>query len=283
MYYHPICPPFLHHSYDESLETHTEEIRRLVDSFDEVTVLLYDIVEEPSREQPFREKEQQHQTTTISVLTPKPRYDTVQYLSSLRFHIGLDKNVKWCLFRAIRPDDTLFSLQEWYHATHHLFDALVLTGNHWNPLKMEHVYPALPRSTKKLGAVLIPHRPEERARVLQRKNNIGVDFFVTQLQLYWTREWQEFVEMLGSDLVTLTTVPSSKRQLDFLETLGVQTRGYDHHVDNTLTEKMRHCLELVRTVPFGLEMLPESKKSRVALLDTFLEAFNSNHAHYMKT
>ena len=274
MYYHPICPPFLHHSYDESLETHTEEIRRLVDTFDEVTVLLYDIVEEPSREQ--KEKKQQDQAATISVLTPKPRYDTVQYLSSLRFHIGLDKNVTWCLFRAIRPDDTLHSIKAWYEEHHHLFDALVLTGNHWNPLKMEHVYPALPRTTKKLGAVLIPHRPGEKDRVLHRKNNIGVDFFVTQLQLYRTVEWQEFVEMLGTNLVTLTTVPSSHRQLDFLETLGVQTRGYYHQVDKSLTEKMRHCLDLVRTAPFGLEILPESKKSRVALLDTFLEAFNSN-------
>lgn len=275
MYYHPICPPLLHHSYDDTLQHHAQEIERLVGSFDEVTVLLYDIVEEPSREQ--QEKELQEKQT--NVLVPKPRYDTVRYLQSLR-KVLLNKNVTWCLFRAIRPDDTLLSLQEWYHATHHLFDALVLTGNHWNPLKMEHVYPELPR-TKKLGAVLIPHRPGERARVLRRRNELGVDFFVTQLQLYWTREWQEFVEMLGTDLVTLTTVPSSKKQLEFLDTLGVQTRGYYEYVDNTLHEKMCHCLDLVRTVPFGLEILPETKKSRVALLDKFLEAFNSNHAHYI--
>jgi hypothetical protein len=177
--------------------------------------------------------------------------------------------VQWCLFLAIRPDDTLDSLKMWYGAHQHLFDALVLTGNHWNPLKVEHVYPELPR-IKKLGAVLIPHRPGERGRVLRRKNEVGVDFFVTQLQLYWTLQWEEFVELLGATLITLTTVPFSQRQLDFLEKLGVQTREYTL-VENPLPEKMRHCLDLVHHVPFGLEILPESRKNRLALLETFLE------------
>jgi hypothetical protein len=106
---------------------------------------------------------------------------------------------------------------------------------------------------------------------LHRRNELGVDFFVTQLQLYWTPQWQEFVELLGATLVTLTTVPSSQRQLDFLEKLGVQTREYTL-VENPIPEKMRHCLDLVRHVPFGMEILPESKKSRVALLDKFLQA-----------
>ena len=95
-----------------------------------------------------------------------------------------------------------------------------------------------------------------------------MDFFVTQLQLYPTEDWESFVDLLGNALVTLTTVPSSQKQLEFLATLGVQTQDYGR-VEASLSEKMQHCWDMVEGIPFGVEILPESRKNRRAILDAF--------------
>jgi hypothetical protein len=258
-YYHPLCAPGLDVSMEDSLEMHREEILKLLESFLSVTVMLYDIVEEPSR------------TDTSMTLHPKPRYESLSYLKHLQIKMQRVKGIQWCLFRAIRKEDTLESLHKWYLSHHSFFDALVLTGNHWNPLKLDEVYLSWKSTTgvplKKLGAVLIPHRFGEMERVRKRRE-AGVDFFVTQLQLYPTEEWKYFVNLLGNFLITLTTVPSSQKQLEFLATLGVQTHDYAG-VEASLSVKMQQCWDMVHGIPFGIEILPESRKSRRTILHVF--------------
>lgn len=254
-YHHPLSPPLISASYQEVVNMHHREINALVQKFALVVVLLYDIVDEPSR------------TDSTTTLTPRPRHDSVDYLRHLR-HALSSVQVKWCLFHAIRPDDTLDTLSAWYSEHHVLFDSLVITGNHWNLLKVERVYPvlrALRLPRQELGAVLIPHRAHEMERCVRRKE-CGVDFFVTQLQLYPTPEWREFVRILGPSMITLTTAPTTQKQLDFLETLGVQTQGY-RGIEDPLEEKVRRVLEFVSGQPFGFEILPESKTLRTRVLE----------------
>jgi hypothetical protein len=252
MYFHPLLPPLLGQE-AETLRFHLEEIEYLLKKTPDVTVMVYDVIEEPSR------------TCPTERLTPRKRGDATAYLQQLQRGIGRHR-VSWCLFRAVRTHDTLASLEEWYVQHYQDFDALVITGNHWNSaVKIEIVVPHLLNLAlfeKKMGAVLIPHRPCEKERCLARQQ-LGISFFVTQLQLYPSPLWLNFVDMLGPAMVTLFTVPTSYKQLAFLETLGVCTQKYNERMDKPIQEKMDDCLGWLRE-PYGFDILVE--KNRLSYL-----------------
>ena len=265
-YHHPLAPPLLEASYPDALRVHTREIREIHEVREiqglckasttdggGVVVWIYDMIEEPSRK------------CAGDTLSPRPRHDALQYLVDLRDAVMKTKGVevKWCLFHAIRPEDTLGSLETWYARHYPLFDALVMIGNHWNPLKVDTVIPhflslALPHPL--FGSVVIPHRPGETQRCLDRQRR-GVRFFVSQLQLYPTPEWRYFVHLLGHRMITLTTVPMSERQLHFLETLGVRTDAYQG-LHDTLENNVARCLQWLEGVSYAFEILGEKHRSQ---------------------
>ena len=251
MYFHPLLPPLLGQE-SETLRFHLEEIEYLLKKTEDVTVMVYDVIEEPSR------------TCPTQRLTPRTRQDACAYLQELQKGVGRYR-ASWCLFRAIRTDDTLASLETWYVQHYHDFDALVITGNHWNrSIKLETIVPHLLNlalSEKKMGAVLIPHRDGEKERCLARQQ-LGIPFFVTQLQLYPSQLWLDFTEWLGPAVVTLFTVPSSYKQLAFLETLGVCTARYEN-MEKPIQEKIDDCLGWL-CEPYGFDILAE--KNRLSYL-----------------
>jgi hypothetical protein len=152
-----------------------------------------------------------------------------------------------------------------------VFDSLVLVGNHWNPLKVDVIYPYLRHSIplqeqKQLGAVLIPHRLGEKERCQMRRDQ-GVDFFISQLQLYPTSEWQDFNREFY--LITLTTIPSSVKQLTFLKGLGVLTEGYKD-IHDSMSTKIARCISFVEDTLFGFEILTENPVARQQYVDAIL-------------
>jgi hypothetical protein len=260
MYYHPLTPPLLGEM-STTLVQHGEEIEQILQWTPSslVTVMIYDIVAEPSR------------TVHDEIITPREREDATTYCRQLQRVVGRGRGrARWCLFHAIRPEDTLVSLEMWYVQHYPVLDMLVLTGNHWNPLKIETVVPhllglALP--CRDMGAVLVPHRVGERERCLDRQQR-GISFFVSQIQLYPTPEWRYFVEVLGPHMITLTTVPLSARQLEFLETLGVCVQEYKG-LEKTLENKIQQCLEWFGNVPFGFDILVH--KNRRLFLEALMK------------
>jgi len=255
MYYHPLTPPFLGDT-STTLDHHEKEIEQILQrTSSPLTVIIYDIVAEPSRIHPG------------AILTPRKREEATAYCRQLQQVVGRDR-VRWCLFHAIRPEDTLASLEMWYVQHYPLLDMLVLTGNHWNPLKIETVVPhlldlALP--TREMGAVLLPHRAGERERCLDRLQR-GISFFVSQIQLYPTPEWRYFKEVVPL-MITLTTVPVSARQLGFLATLGVGVQEYKDLLEETLENKIHQCLEWFENDPFAFDILVHSPPDRRRYLE----------------
>jgi len=263
-YFHPLCPPFMTSSFDDTLDTHVREIEHFSNYFDVVTVMVYDIMEEPSRTDPS------------DIITPRPRHETTDYMRCLQRNVNirlrLRLRLRWMLFHAIRREDTLETIHQWYVDTMDVFDSVVMVGNHWNPLKVDVIYPYLRAvqtqrpKPKQFGAVLIPHRLGEKERCQSRRCQ-GVDFFISQLQLYPTQEWQDFSREFS--LITLTTIPSSDRQLTFLKNLGVLTEGYKD-IHETIPVKIARCMSFVKETLFGFEILSENPVTRQQYIDNLL-------------
>ena len=259
-YFHPLCPPLMTSSFDDTLHTHVREIEHFSNYFDTVTVMVYDIMEEPSRRDPS------------DIITPRPRHDATDYMRCLRRNVNMRLRLRWMLFRAIRREDTLETIRQWYADTMDVFDLLVMVGNHWNPLKVDVIYPYLRhlpisvQTQKQFGAVLIPHRVGEKERCQARQSQ-GVDFFISQLQLYPTQEWQDFNREFF--LITLTTIPSSVRQLTFLKNLGVLTEGYKD-IHDAMPVKIARCMSFVKESLFGFEILSENPVTRQQYIDNLL-------------
>jgi len=263
-YFHPLCPPLLSSSFDDILHAHVKELESFSDQFDMVTVMVYDIIEEPLRTDPSE------------IITPRPRHEAMEYMRSLRRNVNerLKLRLRWMLFRAIRHYDTLETIHQWYVDNMDVFDSLVMVGNHWNPLKVDVIYPYLRRiiprqEQKQFGAVLIPHRIGEKERCRTRRDQ-GVNFFITQLQLYPTQEWRDFCREFS--LITLTTAPSSVKQLTFLKGLGVLTEAYKD-INDSMPTKIARCMSFVEDTLFGFEILTENLIARQQYVDAILSYF----------
>jgi len=248
-YYHLVAPPLFDSSYPDLLRDHTHEIHEI---------------------QRFHHKATTTHDGGVVVLVDDrretaSRHDAVQYLVDLRHAVGdTQGDVRWCLFHAIQPDDTLESLETWYVRHYPLFDALVVLDHDLNPLKVDTVIPhfmSLALSHPLFGSVLIADDPRETQRCLDRQRR-GVRFFVSTLQLYPTPQWQYLVHLLGHRLITRTTVPASKQQLDVhTDILDVHTDAYEGLYD-TLENNVARCLQWLQGVSYAFEILGETHRRK---------------------